>query len=179
MRKFKFAAAVAVILGLAILGPAAKGEPQAATSPLLRNIQVGTVSGGAYSNPAWGGYVHNNYFASMLRQALNEHGLLAQTDGRFVVSATLISFRKPDLNGFNFDGFVRSEIRYLVTTGDGVKTVFETTVMNTVRVNSHPGPSGRIRRTPPSDEKSVGRNISQFVKEVIARSESDPAFRGN
>jgi hypothetical protein len=89
----------------------------------------------------------------------------------------MIEFSTPDLNGFNFDGFVSASVRYRVITVNDNAVVFEKLVRNTVRVESQPLPGGRIRRRLPSDEKVVRRNISQFIDALIEQAQTDPAFR--
>jgi hypothetical protein len=154
-----------------------KADDQPAASPLVQQVQVGQVTGGSGSSMAWRAHVNSSMFGGMFRDSLRERGLWSAIGGRFVVSAEMIEFSTPDLNGFNFDGFVSASVRYRVITVNDNAVVFEKLVRNTVRVESQPLPGGRIRRRLPSDEKVVRRNISQFIDALIEQAQTDPAFR--
>lgn len=153
------------------------GADLASNSPLRNQVQVGEVTGGARTNTAWGGYfVDAKFFSKFLQQKLSEKEILGAGNTRFLVTADLLEFTSPALNGFNFDGFISASIRYRVTKAEGQVVVFEETIRNSTRVDSQPGPNGRIRRHPPSEETVVGKNIAQFINALVAKSETDPAF---
>lgn len=155
-------------------------DPSAAradASTLHANVSVSTVNGaGTSGNGNWRGYVTNAYFETLLRSELQERSMLAEGIGRFAVSAELIEFSGPSLGGFNFDGFVSSLVHYRLTETAGGSLVFETDIRNTTHVSGQPLPAGRIRRTPPSDEKLIIKNIAQYLEKLQEEAATNPAF---
>ena len=107
---------------------AARAEDQSTAPFLTGQVDVGQVTGGAESNTAWNAHVHSFMFADMLKKALKERGLSGAGGGRFVVSAEMLEFKTPDLNSFNFDGFVAASVRYRVTIVRDNALIFETRV---------------------------------------------------
>ena len=153
---------------------AADGTPISANSPLKGSMTVGPVTGGSKTSPLWKSEVSNEDFAEALRQTLIARTMLASAKARFVLTAELVELDQPTLGGFDME--VTSTVKYRLTTIGGSKTLFETTVKKLYTANFSSTFLG-VKRLQLANEGSMRENIKQFIEELIATSEKDPAFK--
>ena len=153
---------------------AADGTAIADTSPLKNSLSVGAINGGSKTSPLWKSNVSNEDFAEALRQTLAARTMLASGTARFVLTAELVELDQPTLGGFDMD--VTSTVKNRLTSADGSKAVFETTVKKLYTANFSSTFLG-VKRLQLANEDSMRENIKQFVEELIAASEKDPAFK--
>ncbi|MCE9522145.1 MAG: hypothetical protein K8S25_06900 [Alphaproteobacteria bacterium] len=92
----------------------------------------------------------------------------------FVLNAELVELDQPTLGGFDMD--VTSTVKYRLTNADGSKALFETTVKKLYTANFSSTFLG-VKRLQLANEGSMRENIKQFIEELIAASEKDPAFK--
>lgn len=152
----------------------AEGPAIGDTSPLRNSMSVGAISGGSKTSPLWKSNVSNEDFAEALRQTLVARTMLASATARFVLNAELVELDQPTLGGFDMD--VTSNVKYRLTNADGSKALFETTVKKLFTANFSSTFLG-VKRLQLANEGSMRENIKQFIEELIAASEKDPAFK--
>lgn len=175
---------MAVCLGLAACASgaqpaqmiAADGTAIGASSPLRDSMTVGAITGGSKTSPLWKSEVSNEDFAEALRQTLIARTMLATGKTRFMLNAELVELDQPTLGGFDMD--VTSTVKYRLTNLDGSKVLFETTVKKLYTANFSSTFLG-VKRLQLANEGSMRENIKQFIEELIAASEKDPAFKLN
>ncbi|MEQ1866696.1 MAG: hypothetical protein ABL996_18825 [Micropepsaceae bacterium] len=153
---------------------AAEGTTIGASSSLRDSMTVGAITGGSKTSPLWKSEVSNEDFAEALRQTLIARTMLASSKARFVLNAELVELDQPTLGGFDMD--VTSTVKYRLTSADGSKTLFETTVKKLYTANFSSTFLG-VKRLQLANEGSMRENIKQFIEELIAASEKDPAFK--
>ncbi|MEM9100291.1 MAG: hypothetical protein AAGC79_17400 [Pseudomonadota bacterium] len=139
-------------------------------SPLAASVEVGTVSGGEETNPAWKSNVSTEAFETALNQSLAVTALLAPQGGPLKVDAELIELDQP-IVGLSMT--VTSTARYMVTDAAGA-TVFDETIITPHTAEFSEAFLG-VERLRLANEGSMKKNISRFIELLIEQSEADPA----
>ncbi|MEM9100520.1 MAG: hypothetical protein AAGC79_18590 [Pseudomonadota bacterium] len=139
-------------------------------SPLAASVELGTVSGGEETNPAWKSKVSTEAFETALNQSLAVTALLAPQGGPLKVDAELVDLDQP-FGGVSMT--VTSTARYTVTSSAG-EAVFDETIVtpHTTEFSEAILGAERLRL---ANEGSVKKNISRFIELLIEQSEADPA----
>lgn len=156
-----------------MVSAAPAGQQIADTSPLKNSIKVGGVTGGSKTSPLWKSEVSNEDFAEALRQSLAARTMLASENARFALYAELIELDQP-FAGFDME--VESTVKYRLTSHDGAKTFFETTINSAFTAKFSSEFLG-VKRLQVANEGAIRESIGQFMQELIAAADKDPAFK--
>ena len=156
-----------------MISAAAEGQAIGDASPLKNSMTVGPVTGGSKTSPLWKSEVSNEDFAEALRQTLIARTMLASANARFVLNAELLELDQP-FAGFDME--VTSTVKYRLTNADGSKAVFETTVKAPYTANFSSAFLG-VKRLQLANEGAMRENIGKFIEQLIAASNTDPAFK--
>lgn len=155
------------------MSTAPTGQTLAEASPLKTSLKVGGVTGGSQTSPLWKSEVSNEDFAEALRQTLSARTMLATENARFALWAELVELDQP-FAGFDME--VKSTVKYKLTSADGAKTLFETTVKSAFTAKFSSEFLG-VKRLQLANEGAIRESIGQLMQELIAASEKDPAFK--
>ena len=85
-------------------------------SPFRQAITVASVTGGSSTNPLWTSQVSNEDFKKALEQSLKLNTLLAEGEGKYRLTVSLISLKQPFVG---LDMTVDATARYVVTPISG------------------------------------------------------------
>ena len=145
---------------VAVPEPGASGFP----APLTAGMCVGTVAGGAETNPLWVSQVGNAEFRQALERSLAAHGLIAApAPCRWQVNANLAGLNQP-MVGLDLE--VVSHVDY-TAAAPGQPPFLATTVSApyTATFADHPIAVAHLRL---ANEGSIRRNIQLFLDQLRA-----------
>jgi hypothetical protein len=135
-------------------------------SPIRNGILLGTITGGANTNPNWSSHVDNTSFAAALKSALTENELAATTTPRYRLDVWLRDLRQPSIG---FDMTVRTTVRYTVTDVTLKKVVFDRQIAdNFTATEGDAFFAGK--RLEIANEGSIKANIADLVNQLIMAS---------
>jgi len=135
------------------------------TSPLRNAIQVGSVTGGNFTNPMSRSQVSNGDFRTALQQALELHTMAAGDQPRFILSADL-SLAQPTANrGLNPTVTAGVHYRLLVPGSDRV-------VMDEYIATPYTATLGDaiigVERLRMANEGAMRENISALMQKLVS-----------
>lgn len=142
-------------------------------SPLKQSMTVAGVTGGEETSPLWTSEVGNEGFLEALTLSLQQHTMLATSNGVMTLRVTLVELDQP-LAGFDME--VTSTVRYVVehqTKG----VVFDETIKH-AHLQDFSSAFVGSKRLQLANEGAIRNNISLFIERIIAVSESEPAKFG-
>ena len=137
------------------------GAPLPPASPWRGSLAVGTVNGGAPTNPLGVSRVGNAEFTEALRISLGMHGLAGE---RLVVDGALQNLVQPLLG---FDMTVTATAQYRVTERATGRVLFDQVISTpfTARFGSHLYGVERLRL---ANEGAIRANIAAFIAALNA-----------
>lgn len=142
-------------------------------SPLKQSMTVASVTGGDETSPLWTSQVGNEGFLEALTLSLQQHTMLATSNGVMTLRVTLVELDQP-LAGFDME--VTSTVRYVVEhQAQGV--VFDETIRH-AHLQDFSSAFVGSKRLQLANEGAIRNNISQFIEKLIAASNIDPAKFG-
>lgn len=142
-------------------------------SPLKQSMTVASVTGGEETSPLWTSQVGNEGFLEALTLSLQQHTMLATSNGVMTLRVTLVELDQP-LAGFDME--VTSTVRYVVEhQAQGV--VFDETIRH-AHLQDFSSAFVGSKRLQLANEGAIRNNISQFIEKLIAASNIDPAKFG-
>lgn len=92
---------------------------------LENSLQVGSVSGGQETNPAWTSEISSDAFGGALKASLMEQGLFSET-GRYQLSAKMLKVDQPV---FGLDLTVTTHVKYTLTDISDGSVLLEETIV--------------------------------------------------
>ncbi len=127
---------------------------------LNTNIEVGSVSGGKKTNPAWTSEIDNEAFGGALAQSLKNAGLLASDGGKYQLEVSMLSVDQP-LFGLNFK--VVTKIQYKLKEISSGNIIFDEviTAEHTAKVGDAFVAVKRLRL---ANEGSAKENIKALLQ---------------
>ena len=132
-------------------------------SPLRNAIRVGTVTGGAATNPLWRSNVSNDSFRAALEQSLALHAMKAPDQGRYLINAELVSLDRP-FGGL--DATVTAKVHYTVVA-TGSHAVKLDTIMETPYTANFSDALVGVERLRFAIEGAMHENIDAMIKRLI------------
>ncbi len=185
MRNLMFRLAAVTILGLSVAACAESARTDAmianvteATvvkpdSPLKQSMTIAEVTGGEETSPLWISKVDNEGFLEALTLSLQQHTMLATSNGPLTLRVTLVQLEQP-FAGFDME--VTSTVRYVVEhQARGI--IFDETIKH-VHLQDFSSAFVGSKRLQLANEGAIRNNIRLFIEHVIAASEQDPAKFG-
>lgn len=142
-------------------------------SPLKESMTVAAVTGGEETSPLWISKVGNEGFLEALTLSLQQHTMLATSDGTLTLRVTLVELEQP-FAGFDME--VTSTVRYVVEH-QSHGTVFDETIKH-AHLQDFSSAFVGSKRLQLANEGAIRNNIRLFIEKVITVSRQDPARFG-
>ena len=138
-----------------------KGDQKSYDQNLNDSVEVGSISGGEKTNPAWTSEISNEAFSGAVKISLAEQGLLSK-DGKYQLSVKLIKVEQPM---FGFDMTVTTHVQYVLTD-----TRNSTILLDEIVVSPHTATVGDafagIKRLRLANEGSGKKNIEGLLDKL-------------
>ncbi|MCM2334038.1 MAG: hypothetical protein NDI82_08820 [Anaeromyxobacteraceae bacterium] len=166
---------LALLLGTTLAGCAAGATAAGMTVPeaeivrptskaMERSVEVGAVGGGRETNPAWTSQVGNKEFGEALAASLKLAGLLAEGQGRYVLTTVLVKLEQPFIG---LDMTVTATVQYTVTDRRSGAVVWTEQVVTPFTATMGDAFVGSTRLKL-ANEGAVRKNIAQLVAKLGA-----------
>ena len=135
-------------------------------SSLWKSTSIGTIRGGAKTNPLWKSKVSQQGFSKALSETLALHALLSDQSGRYIVDAELKELRQPFLG---LELAVTSRVHYKVINVADKSLIFERDITQTytAKFNESYVFSERLKL---ANEGAVKANIKKFIHAYVTES---------
>ena len=132
-------------------------------SLLYNAIEVGDVSGGQDTNPAWASKVSNDNFADALENSLKLHSMSGIKNNNYVVNANLKELKQPLLG---FDMKVTAIAAYELIDKESQTTLFTSEITTPYTATVGDALLG-VKRLRLANEGAIKENIREFITQLI------------
>jgi hypothetical protein len=143
------------------VSPAQTGTQPTPTS-LQAAIAVGAVSGGKDTNPLWKSNVSDENFQAALQQSLSDESMLATSNPRYELTASLISISSPLIT---FNTTITADVKYTLTRSSDQSVAFRTEISKAYTATILSQPIAVIRLKD-ANEGAMAANISALIDQL-------------
>lgn len=138
-----------------------QGDQKNYPGEIQENMELGEVSGGQKTNPAWTSEIDNEAFSGAVKQSLISQGLYSE-NGKYRLKVNMLKVDQPL---FGLDLTVTTYVRYTLTDTESGEIVFDETV-----IAPHTAGVGdafvAVKRLRLANEGSAQKNIEELLNEL-------------
>ena len=132
-------------------------------STLFNALEIGVVSGGKATNPAWASNVSNENFTEALESSLKLHSMFNSENSSYVVNADLKKLKQPFVG---FDMKVTAYTDYELIEKESEKVVFSSEIITPYIATVGDAVLG-VKRLRLANEGAIKANITEFIKQLV------------
>lgn len=138
-----------------------QGDQKNYSVEIQQNMELGEVSGGKKTNPAWTSEIDNEAFSGAVKESLKSQGLYSDT-GKYRLEVEMLKVDQP-LFGFNMK--VTTHVRYILTNTNSQVVVFDDTIIAPHTTSAGEAFAG-VKRLRLANEGSARKNIEGLLNRL-------------